>query len=217
MVADRYNNRICLYDATSAKFLTSFGHLGALDGELASPYGCAVASGSALLASSDVFVADKDNNRIQQLSMERQGTCVATFGSPTARRYARLTAPHYCALSDDARRLFVADTSANRICIYDTRDSKQFVGSFDGDEQLSYPKGIAVDGDRVAVADGGNSVIRLFEARGNESLSYRSRHSFGGFGAQMGCFKSIEGVCVLDDSSRTIVAADRDNRRVQLF
>jgi DNA-binding beta-propeller fold protein YncE len=81
---------------------------------------------------------------------------------------------------------------------------------FEAREQLNQPSDVAVSNDgRIYVVDGVNSMIRIFDQRG-QLVS-----SFGGLGAKNGQLRFPLGIDL--DRLGTIYVADAGNHRVQIF
>ena len=76
--------------------------------------------------------------------------------------------------------------------------------------ELSKPRGIAVDGDRLIVADRGNNRIQVF------GLDGAWRAAWGGHGTEPGRFDHLEDVAV-DHSTGEILACDMNNSRIQVI
>lgn len=191
-----------------------FGQGGSDAGQLSSPHGIAIAPDGSL------YVADTNNNRIQQFSADGQiikewgifedinvgEAPIGTFNQPWA-----------LALSPDGYFLYVADTWNHRIQkftregspikmwgtpLYDptTTDPDVFWG----------PRGIAVDiHGRVFVSDTGNKRILVYDSDGNFIMQ------IGNEGLSAGQFEEPVGIAF--DSHENLFVADTWNQRIQVF
>jgi|GEM_PF-1256444 len=85
----------------------------------------------------------------------------------------------------------------------------QFTGQGSSDGDLNFPLGIAVDGNKVYVADSGNNRVQKFSSSG----VFLSK--WGVYGSANGEFKTPSGVGV--DGSGSVYVADSSNNRIQVF
>ena len=127
-----------------------------------------------------IYVADTYNNRIRKITREgRISTIVGTGeagatgdGGPAVE--ATITWPHDVAIDDLTGMIYIADSNSNRIRRVDTNGIiTTFAGtgrpgySGDGDvarlARLKYPKGLAVHGGALYVADSKNNRIRRID------------------------------------------------------
>ena len=179
-----------------------FGSPGGGDGQLAWPNGIAVDD------SGNVYVADRDNHRVQVFnsSLDHAST-VGFFGSGDG----QFDRPEGVAV-DGSGNVYVADTGNDRVQVFDfSLDHAATVGSSgSGGGQFSSPSGIAVDGSgRLYVADTGNHRVQVFDS----SLEHVA--TVGSRGPGDGQFNRPSGVAV--DGSGNVYVADRNNHRVQVF
>lgn len=170
-------------------------------------------SGLDVDAQGNVWVADADNNRVEEL--DPSGSVVAYLGvSPDA---GALNWPNDVAVGPQ-NRLYVADSGNNRVAVYD-RSSGAFLfswGSFgfadSADTQpllFAAPMGLTVSNGQVYVADAGNARVQVYGLDG----SYVS--TIGGRGMGPGGFDSPYDVAV--DSSGRVWVADNGAQNVQIF
>ncbi len=150
-VADTGNNRIQTYNPSNGKFVT-IGSLGAGNGQFSMPEGIAVSS-------SDIYVADTANNRIEELTLG--GTWVANF--------VGLNGPQGIAIAPDGT-LWVAETGSNDV-VHLSADLSTNIGdgfgSFgNGNYGLFDPHSLAVFGNTLYVADTYNNRVQEFDITG---------------------------------------------------
>jgi sugar lactone lactonase YvrE len=172
-VADLGNNRIRkINNAGNVTTIAGSGVRGFSDG-IASNAQFNRPSGAAVDASGNVYVADRDNNRIRKISPEG---IVSTFaGSGTAGFAdgagvnASFNSPRSI-VTDGNGNLYVADsgnhkirkiTSGGGVSTVAGSGSQGFADGNGNDALFNYPSGVAVDGSgNVYVADSGNYRIR---------------------------------------------------------
>jgi Tol biopolymer transport system component/sugar lactone lactonase YvrE len=216
-IADTGNHRIQKINAATFATSATQGSLGSGSSNYNSPEGLAV-SGLFL------YVADKDNNRIKRVGTSALGSplIIGSAGSGNG----QFKTPW--AVAADATTLFVADTGNHRIqkftlanpCPAGTTQVVAGVcyaaqiGSYgSGPGQFIFPRGIALAGGYIFVADTGNHRIQKIDATtlATPALS----NIFGSYGTTNGKFDSPEGIAV--DSTGNIYVADTGNKRVQKF
>jgi|HubBroStandDraft_6_1064221.scaffolds.fasta_scaffold00093_49 sugar lactone lactonase YvrE len=154
--ADTNNNRIQSYNPTTKAF-TAFGTLGSGSGQLTGPEAVAVSS-------TDMYIADTLNNRIEELSLS--GSYVNQFTG--------LNQPQGIALAPDGT-LWVADTMNNRIVhlsstLTDLGDTFGSLGN--ANNQFFQPHSLAV------YANGGNPILFVADTFNNRIQEF----SLGGSG-----------------------------------
>src|SRR5947207_3462228 len=114
---------------------------------------------------------------------------------------------------DSSKNLYVADTSNQRIQVFDATGNFKFkFGGTSGTNngQFLSPIGIAVDSSQnIYVTDTGHNRIQVFDSTGT------FKFKFGSNGAGNGQFSSAQGIAV--DSSQNIYVADAGNHRIQVF
>ena len=143
--------------------------------DLSGPFGAAVDP------LGNIYVADTYKHRIvkyDERGLPRRAW--GSFGSGTGQLYYPLGIAVGANPSNNATRVYVADTFNHRIVVYDSAGVLQFtfgeLGS--GDGQLDHPEGIAVlpahpGGSRdVCVADSRNARVSCFSENGNWKRSF---------------------------------------------
>jgi DNA-binding beta-propeller fold protein YncE len=191
-----------------------FGVTGALNGQLNSPHGIALAPDGSL------YVADTNNNRIQHFSASGQFlNSLGSFGNNSAviAPQGTFNQPMAVAVSRDGEFVYVADTWNHRIQkftasgtplkmwgtpLYDPSTSDPF--------GIWGPRGIAVDAQgRVYVADTGNKRILVYDGEGNFI------QQIGREGLAIGQFEEPVGLAI--DPRGYLYVADTWNQRIQVF
>jgi len=186
------------------------GRQGTMAGDLNSPKGLDVhIDGS-------IFVADTNNNRVQQFSPT--GEILNVWGSYAniaegAAPGGTLNQPWDVAVSKDGF-VYVADTFNHRIVKFSNSGNFiKMVGVFaqgSNPDTLWGPRGIAVDlNGNVLITDTGNKRVVVYD----RDLNFITQ--FGGAGFEPGQFDEPVGIAV--SSSGDVAVADTWNRRVQIF
>jgi predicted membrane-bound mannosyltransferase/DNA-binding beta-propeller fold protein YncE len=187
-----------------------FGRQGSLAGDLSSPKGLDVSMDGS------IFVADTNNNRIQQFSPTGEVLNVwGTYASIIEGQApgGTLNQPWDVAVSK-AGFVYVADTFNHRIVKFS--NSGQFIkmiGVFAqgaNPDSLWGPRGIAVDPlGNVLITDTGNKRVVVYD----NDLNYITQ--FGSAGIELGQFDEPVGIAV--SANGDVAVADTWNRRVQIF
>jgi tripartite motif-containing protein 71 len=208
-VADGDNRRIQKFSSTDGinyTFVTKWGIQGTADGQFAWPEGVAIDS------SDNVYVADRDNHRVQKFSSTDgiNYTFVTKWGS-YGTGDSQFNLPSGIVV-DSSGNVYVSDSSNSRIQKF--TGAGAFVtkwGSYGtGDGQFQYPLGVSVDSSgNVYVADYGNYRIQKSTGAGTFITKW------GSYGTGDGQFNFPFGIAV--DSSGNVYVADRDNHRIQKF
>ncbi len=163
-------------------------------------------AGVAMSTSGIVYVADRDNNRIEVYA--RSGERLGRWGE-SGTSIGRFRAPTGVTV-DPSGSVYVTDRDNHRVQKFTAAGVPvlQWGGSGTAVGQLSMPTGIAVDTvGNVYVADTGNNRIQKFDANGNHLASW------GTPGSGAGQFLSPKGVAV--DSLGNVYVADTNNQRIQ--
>jgi tripartite motif-containing protein 71 len=143
IVLDHGNNRIQIFDS-ALHFVCKFGCKGNNNGELANPRGIAVNS------KGEIIVADCSNSLIQ--IFDRTGKFIQKFA----------TSFPYGVAVDKFDRIYVTQFT-HCIQIFDSNGISllRFGSKGNVEQQFNHPRGIAVDGDCIIVADEDNQRIHL--------------------------------------------------------
>jgi DNA-binding beta-propeller fold protein YncE len=138
-----------------------------------------------------------------------QGQIVATFGSDDG-----MVAPAYMSVDDQRHRIYIADTRAQCVFVYDLTTLKliQKVGKFGSrKDEFQYPVGVGVnrkDG-TFAVTDTGSCSVKVFDA------DFKFVRKFGQQAMNPGNFVRPKGVAF--DSQGNIWVADAAFNNFQIF
>jgi DNA-binding beta-propeller fold protein YncE len=154
-----------------------------------------------------VFISDTQLHFVMKFNPQMQ--MIGTFGSDD-----HMQAPSYMALDEERKRLFIADTRAQKIFVYDPDTMKLIttVGSFGSKkDQFQYPVGVAVnrkDG-TFAVTDTGSCSVKVFDA------NFKFVRKFGQQAMNPGNFVRPKGIAF--DSEGNIWVADAAFNNFQIF
>jgi len=133
------------------------------------------------------------------------------FGEKIRSGDGEVDGPCGLAIDEAAGRLYVADRLNHRIQVFDLNGN--FIAKWgrrgDATEEFSYPMYLDVNqSGRVCVSDDGNSRCKVYSPNGNVLFKW------GALGGEAGEFRSPYGIAWSSDS---ILVADNDNMRVQVF
>ncbi len=182
-VADAANNRVQKFNS-SGTFLLGIGagyngvggvigSSGSGNGQLWNPMGIAID------ASSNTWVADDGNNRVQEFNSS--GVYQSQFGSFGSGN-GQLGNPLGIAI-DASGNIWVADTANNRVQKFNSSGvyQSQFGSSGSGNGQFSGPYGIAIDASgNIWVLDHGNNRVEEFSSTGTYLNQFGSSGSGNG-------------------------------------
>jgi YD repeat-containing protein len=164
-IADAKNNRIQKWtipdyvpDYTPA-LNSTFGSLGSGNGQLKHP------GDVALDAKGNLWVADSNNNRVEEFSPE--GQYLGQFGTSGSGN-GQLSRPAAVAI-DSKGNFWVADSGNNRVEEFNEKGEyvRKFGSTGTGNGQFSVPEGIAVDpAGNVWVSDTRNARLEVFNEQG---------------------------------------------------
>ena len=194
-VADPGAQALWIFDLRARSFI-KVGRFGGT--ALVSPVAVAAKDGN------EVFVADSWHAKVFLLN--REGALVRTVAEAGLRRPAALV------YDDSARRLYVADSAAHRVLVYDQDNASPQIwgrrGSADG--EFNYPTHLALDrAGTLLVTDALNFRVQAFD-RAGKFLWKLGRHGDGS-----GDFASPKGVAAGADDRIYVVDALFD--AVQIF
>jgi tripartite motif-containing protein 71 len=197
-VADVYNHRIKIFDASGA-LIGGWGGLGTAKGRFRFPHDVA-------LSGDEVFVSDTGNNRIQVFS--RDGRFRRSFGSVGSGR-GQLNEPQ--GISAEGDLVAVADTGNERVTLFSAagEPAGSFGESGHGDAQFDVPSDVAVDArHNIYVSDSYNNRIQKFDHDG------RFLKAWGGWGSYSGLLATPASISLAGDR---LFVADVINHRIQVF
>lgn len=111
------------------------------------------------------FVADADGALVARL--DRQGNALAAIGK------GQLSRPNGVAYDDTSRRLYVADTQAHQIKVFDLEGKLLATWGERGDRpaQFNFPTHLAVSGGRLYVSDTLNARVQILSADDGRHLA----------------------------------------------
>lgn len=198
-------------------FLRAWGTVGNDPGQLALPDGIGVDNAGT------VWVADRDNNRVQRFSANgRLLPFRALRHQHRSDLPGRLNLP-YDVAPDALGNLYVADTHNHRIQVFSSTGKliRSFGSRGSGDGQFWQPRGVAIDPfGNVWVADHENHRVEKFTAEGAFLGRFGAGGGDGSYGGGPGEFNSPRGlssdaagnIYVADDANHRIVKLDNDGR-----
>lgn len=196
-------------------------------------------------ANNRLFVADSENHRVlvfDVTSLVDGQAAVAVLGQPdfisnsVATTQSGLSRPFGVEVNSAGTQLFVSDTENNRIVSYDItsisngENATNVLGqsTFGGSgpslsqSRLNYPKGLALSGSQLFVADSENNRVMIFEiasiANGENAIHVLGQTDFttstSGFTAtKMYRPSDVE----IDGATKRIFVADESSNRVLVF
>ena len=199
-VADNSNHRIQKFNS-EGEFVAAVGGYGSNQLQFNYPVGIVYNH-----RDNNLYVADNANHRIQVLTTDLK--FVRSFGTRGSGNGQLLSS--FNIAFDDANNLYVTDYSNHRVQVLTTEG--QFLRTFKqkaNGQQLKHPWAIAIDSSNtVYVSEDGPNCVSVFTSQGDYITM------FGGYGSEEGQFKYIYGLSI--NNSDSIIASDRDNRRLQI-
>jgi DNA-binding beta-propeller fold protein YncE len=153
-VADLGNARVQKF-SPEGNFLVSFGIPGTGDGEFRAPNGITIDS------TGNIYVTDAYNHRLYKFKAD--GTFEKQWNGPTPGFYG----PRDVAIGPQ-KQLYVIDQGRNRVVRLDPEGENfaEWGQKGTNESEFSDPTGLDVAGDRVYVADAGNSRVQVFDLDG---------------------------------------------------
>lgn len=162
--------------------------------QLNSPVGAA-------LSSDHIMVADSSLEQV--FIFDRKAKLVTTISN--------LSRPTGVAWDETSQRIFIVETLAHRIKVYDI-DGKQLMtigNRGTGKGEFNFPTHISVKDQRILVNDTMNFRIQVFDTNGNHI------RTFGRHGDASGYFSHPKGIAM--DSQQNIYVASALSNRIQIF
>lgn len=219
-VLDSFNSRIEQFTPGGA-FVREWGSPGAEAGQLDPGLNAGIA-----IRSSELYVADQDNNRVQRFTLGAEGgpeTDAAGTPRPTAlwgslgAGEGRLDHPAGIAVSPNGdAAVFVADNRNDRVQRFSPDGRFEAVlGSFGhGDGQFDSPYDVGVDRpNHLYVADNENHRVQQFDA---STLAFQGTWGlFGTDPGELGFPRSL--AALAGDPAGGVFVGDTSNNRVQAF
>ena len=192
------SNQIRMY-SNDFEYVATWGGFGSDNGQLDNPGDLAVDT------SGDIYVADRDNYRIQKFS--REGVYIGQWGRRGSAE-GQFETPGKIAVSPNGR-VYVTDSEINRIQSFDLDGNyeSQWAGPGAEQEQFTGIASIAVTHAFVFVGDGGDRIYKF--TNGGEYLT-----GWGINGSGTGQLRYPVGIANADG---IIYVADGGNDRVQTF
>ena len=165
-VADTAQHRIQILDSATGGYKATIGNgdCGTGNEQFCAP--CDVASDT----SGNIFIADKDNHRVQIFSNRQYQTTLGVTGVKGADNN-HFDEPEGVAVDADGN-IYVADTGNHRVQIFDrNRNYVRTIGTTgetgDDFQHFNHPNGIAVDAfGRIYVDDDYNDRVQVFDVQG---------------------------------------------------
>jgi sugar lactone lactonase YvrE len=156
-------------------------------------------------ASGNLYVADRDNQRIQVFDQNR--TYQANFG-----HYGSRNVQMHDIQSTPEKTFIITDIDGDRVMEIDENASliRVIASNGNSDGKVTDPKYLTMgNSNRIHVSDSGNHRIQIFDRNGTFLLG------FGSSGSGNGQFNQPHGITISPDGE--IFVADRHNHRIQVF
>lgn len=213
-VVDMSNHRIQIFHKNTFKFLAKFGCYGINDGQFNMPTYIAIDQ-------DEIYIADTYNHRIQIFNLrfftfmhcipEHTFNFLSKFGCQ-GENNDQFQHPHKIVI--DCDKIYVADIFNHRIQVFDKYEFTFLAkfGRYDKNNgknngQFNHPYGLAIDDNKIYIADTCNDRIQVFD---KDKLTFLS--TFGEVGKGNGQFSRPVSIAV--DQNEIYIA---DNKRIQVF
>jgi DNA-binding beta-propeller fold protein YncE len=205
-VSDTGNDRIVKFDA-SGKFVASFGGRGSYPGLFAAPSGVDVFG-------EQLFVADRDNHRIQVLGLD--GKYQYEWGQHALRPREGDGKFHYpcdVAVMSNGSSVLVYEEVEDRVQTFGLLQSEANVAPGERDTSAHYAGGCSLRGDTLALIEPSGPSVSIYDlSRGTPIEVTR----FGRFGRGAGFMVRPSSV-LLDAKAEIVYVADPDASRISSY
>ena len=155
------------------------------------------------VANNKIFITDTGNQRVQ--IYDYSGKFIAMFGKQGSGD-GQFRFPYGIA-SDGKGKLYISDLLNVKVGIYD--ENGKFIKNFEGSKDLKKPGSLSISGDKLYVADIGDSKIKEFSLTTGKKVM-----DFGKVGDKKGVLLSPNYVTV---SKGKVFVSDSGNDRVTIF
>jgi len=211
LVVDASNHRVQVFscdDDDGCSFVSKFGEVGSLPGQLANPWSIAIDHDH-----DRILIINRESHQVKSWSLSEQSflSCIGHRGSGDLEFFN----PHGIAIDKHHRRIIIADTQNDRLVFLSSIDLS-FLFSVgkrgSGPGEFHFPTSIAIDDDRhrIIVIDTNNNRVQVLSLIDGSFLFMLSSH-----GDQPCQFKYPRGVCIANQGR--IIVADSNNHRLQSF
>ncbi|MBI4330927.1 MAG: hypothetical protein HY673_06580 [Chloroflexi bacterium] len=169
-VMDQWNHKVKYFTDTGGDpnggSPNSWGQFGTAVGDFKYPQGIGVD------ASGNIYVADSNNHRIQKFSAAGTNG-VAWGGAGSGSGNGQFKSPQDVAV-DGSGNIWVADTNNHRVQKLSPSGTfiTKFGSSGSGQGQFSYPRGVAVNFERVYAVDSDNSRLQAYDLPATAGWAY---------------------------------------------
>ena len=137
-----------------------------------------------------------------------------TYGTQSLQKVSTYSSPWDVAFTENGT-LAVAEYGYNTVSLYSTEGKRLHTfgvegGSGSGDNEFSYPSGVAINGDVMYITENNNHRVKKLRLSDKTFIS-----KFGSYGTSDGQFSSPRGICI--DPEGKVFVADHSNHRIQVF
>ena len=180
------------------RLVAKLGGEGSGIGQFNSPLGLTVSTNG------DVFVADRDNNRIQILDDSLHFQREITHRTMKYPRDVKLTPDEVYVLCDDSPCIFVFSHAGEKLRQFITR-------GYEMGMQIKFANFFCLDRNQnLLISDWWNHKVRIFSKEGTHL------HTIGKHGQEVGMFATPLGI-VLTKKLKLIIVSNNDNYKLQIF